>query len=421
MEERYNFSELEHNVKLYKNYKMFAYDWVFFYAVSVLYFSITKGFTTAQIVSLSAYYFLSYCVFQIPGNFIIKKLGLRKTIILGNVLSTVTIIMYIFCKKIDVFVTLQFINGLAFALKGLAESDMLCSSMKRLGNFENFSKVEGTSNAKYYFLDAVASIISGFLFNVYEYLPIILCLIITTIALYSSFKFNDIQLEKDEQEKKSLIKSINNFFKTLSSSRLKSIYLVAFFFNGIIQVTCTLYKAVLIDTGMVTESITMLVFFYVLACGIGAKLEFFFEKLAKNKTLTFMTITYLISLGLIGILGIFKILNLFTMSTIISLLCVMGFIHGAYKVAIKKYTISFTTSKIRTRITSIELMFEYAGTTIISFAVAYLLNYTVNTVACLIVCIVGLVVMFGIIKYMDGRLGLKPEEYKAKDINNIKI
>ena len=152
MEEKYNFSELEHNVKLYKIYKMFAYDWVFFYAISVLYFTITKGFSTAQIVSLSAFYTLAYCVFQIPGNFLVKKLGLRKTIIFGNILSTITILMYIFFKSYDAFVISQIFNGFSFALKGLAESDMLCSSMKRLGDFENFSKVEGSANAKYYFL-----------------------------------------------------------------------------------------------------------------------------------------------------------------------------------------------------------------------------------------------------------------------------
>lgn len=421
MEERYNFGELEYNVKLYKRYKMFAYDWVFFYAISVLFFSITKGFSTSEIVYLTAFYTLAYCIFQIPGNFIVKKLGLRKSIILGNILSTITILMYIFSKSFDTFIFAQFVNGFSFALKGLAESDMLCSSMKRLGKFDKFSKVEGASNAKYYFFDAIASIISGFLFTINEYLPVILCLVVTIIALVASFKFNDVKLESDPEEKKSLVKSINNFIRTLSSSRLKSIYLVAFVFTGITQVAIILYKSVLIDVGLTAEYITMLVFFYVAFAGIGSKLEFFLEKLTKNRNLTFITITYITSLGIIGLLGLINILNLFTLSTMIFLLSVMGFLQGAYKVALKKYTVSFTTSKIRTRITSIGLMFEYAGTTIISFAAAYLLDYISNSFACVVVCIIGLLVMLGIIKYMNGRLGLKPEEYEAKDINNIKL
>ena len=415
MGEEYSFELLENNVKLYKKYKMFAYDWVFFYAISVLFFSITKNFSTSQIVYLSAFYTLAYCIFQIPGNFLVKKIGLRKSIILGNILSTITILMYIFFKSFDAFVIAQFINGLSFALKGLAESDILCSSMKRLGKFDKFSKVEGASNARYYFFDAIASIISGFAFTLNEYLPVILCLIVTIIALIASFKFNDVKLDIEPGEKKSIIKSINNFFRTLSSNRLKSIYLVAFVFTGIIQVVITLYKSVLIDMGMATEYITMLVFFYVAFLGIGSKLEFYLEKLTKKKTLTFITIVYITSLGIFGLFGLLGILNLTTLSSIILLLSIMGFLQGAYKVALKKYTISFTTSKIRTRITSIGLMFEYAGTTIISFVAAYLLEHTTNSLACVIICVIGLIVMMGIIKYMDGRLGLKPEEYSKEE------
>lgn len=421
MEEKYNFSELEHNVKLYRRYKMFAYDWVFFYAISVLFFTITKGFTTAQIVSLSAFYTLAYCIFQIPGNFIVKKLGLRKTIIFGNALSTITILMYIIFKSYDAFVVAQFFNGFSFALKGLAESDMLCSSMKRLGKFDNFSKVEGAANAKYYFFDALAAIVSGFLFTIFDYLPIILCLIVTIIALVASYKFNEVDIQVDEEEKKSIFKSINEFFRTLSSNRLKSINLLAFVFTGILQVVVTLYKSLLIDMGFTAQYVTIFAAFYTAFQGIGSKLEFFLEKLTKKKTLTFMTITYITSLGIMGLFGLANIINMFTTTNILIILSIMGFLHGAYKVALKKYTVSFTTSKIRTRITSIGLMFEYAGTTIISFAAAYLLNYITNSFACIIVCIIGLFVMFGIIKFMDGRLGLKPEEYASKDINNVTL
>ena len=421
MEEKYNFSELEHNVKLYKIYKMFAYDWVFFYAISVLYFTITKGFSTAQIVSLSAFYTLAYCVFQIPGNFLVKKLGLRKTIIFGNILSTITILMYIFFKSYDAFVISQIFNGFSFALKGLAESDMLCSSMKRLGDFENFSKVEGSANAKYYFLDAVAAIVSGFLFVVFDYLPIILCMIITIIALVASYKFNEVEIQFDEEDKKSIFKTVNEFFRTLSSDRLKSIYLFAFVFTGILQVVNTIYKSVLIDMGFTEKYVTIFAAFYTAFQGIGSKLEFFLEKITKKKTLTFMTITYITSLGTMGLFGLANIQNMFTVSNLLLLLSIMGFIHGAYKVALKKYTVSFTTSKIRTKITSIGLMFEYLGTTIISFAAAYLLNYMTNSFSCIVICIVGLFVMYGIIRFMDGRLGLKPEQYAAKDINNVKL
>jgi hypothetical protein len=178
---------------------------------------------------------------------------------------------------------------------------------------------------------------------------------------------------------------------------------------------------VLLDIGFSATYVTVLAAFYTAFQGIGSKLEFFFEKITKKKTLTILTITYITCLGVMGLLGLLKIINLFTTSNLLLILSIMGFLHGAYRVALKKYTVSFTTSKIRTRITSIGLMFEYLGTTIISFIAAYLLNYVSDSIACIVVCVIGLFVMYGIIRFMDGRLGLKPEQYAAKDINNVKL
>lgn len=420
MEEEYDFQLLEDNVKLYKVYKMFAYDWVFFYAISVLFFSITKGFSTSQIVYLSGFYTLAYCIFQIRANFLVKKIGLRKSMILGNILSAVTILVYIIAKDYTTFVIIQFVNGLSFALKGLSEGDLLCTTMKRLGKFEKFTKVEGSANSKYYFFDALASVIAGFSFIFHQYLPVILCLIVTIIALIQSFKFNDVELDIDK-EKHSLFTSIRHFFDTLSSDRLKSIYMIAFVFTGIIQVNITLYKSILMDIGMQPHIIAILVGFYMLFAGFGSKYEFYFERITKNKTLTVITLTYVICIGIIGIVGLINVVNLFMLSVTMICLCIMGFVHGVYKVALKKYTVSFTTSKIRTRISSIGLMFEYAGTTIISFMVAYLLENIGNSLGSIIIGIVAFLIIFLILKYMDGRLGLKPEEYSSKERNNVDL
>lgn len=422
MEEEYSSMRLmENNVKIYTKYKMFAYDWVFFYAVSVLFFSITKHFSTSQIVYITGFYTLAYCIFQLPSNFFVRKLGLKKSIIIGNILSAVTLLIYIFAKDFEMFVFAQFVNGLSFALKGLSESDLLCTSMKRLGKFDKFSKVEGASNAKYYFFDGIASIASGFMFVTHQYLPVILCLIVTIIALIQSIKFNDVELDINKEEKVSIKKSIVHFLKTIRSDRLKCIYMFAFVFTGILQVNSTLYKSILMDIGMDAQFITVLVFFYMIGAGLGSKLFFKFENCFKNKSLTVISIAYSTGLGILGVFGLLSYLNMVTLVIILLVLFIMGFVHGAYKVALRKYTVSFTTSKIRTRITSIGLMFEYAGTTIILFVCAYLLDHTINSFGAIVISIVSLLVFYFILKFMEGRIGLKPEEYAPKDINNVKL
>ena len=411
----------EHNVKIYKKYKMFAFDWVFFYSISVLYYSITKGFSMSQIVYITAFYTLFYSILQIPGNKITKRLGLKKTMIIGNILSAFTILVYIFAKKFEVFLFMQFFNGFAFVLKGLTESSLVYSSLKKLEKHDKFDKIEGNANAKYYFLDALSCLAAGLLFSINNYIPVIISFIITIISLVISFEFYDIKQEDQNEDKIGIKRTILDFFEIMSVNRLKSIFLVGFVFSGIIYVTATLYKSILIDMGLETEYITIVVFFFTLFSGFGSKFQHVMQKLLKNKTITVYSYVFLISLGGIGIVGLTNTLSIVTLTYMIIFLCIMGFIQGAYKVAMRRYIVSFTTSKVRNKISSVYFMFEYLGNTITSFVFGLILevSFITNSIATIILSIVGLIAMFLVISYMDGKIGLKPEEYSSKEKNNI--
>lgn len=48
------------NIKIYKSYKMFAYDWLFYYAISVLFLTIIKRFFY---VTNTIYYGILFTIF----------------------------------------------------------------------------------------------------------------------------------------------------------------------------------------------------------------------------------------------------------------------------------------------------------------------------------------------------------------------
>jgi Ca2+/H+ antiporter len=58
---------------------------------------------------------------------------------------------------------------------------------------------------------------------------------------------------------------------------------------------------------------------------------------------------------------------------------------------------------------------------VISFLLGLLLNYTSNSISCIIFAIVSFISIILVLYYMRGRIGLRPEQYEPKDINNIKI
>ena len=96
-------------------------------------------------------------------------------------------------------------------------------------------------------------------------------------------------------------------------------------------------------------------------------------------------------------------------------------IQGAYRVAIKKYVLNFTTSKVRTKITSVYYMAENIGSTVMLFIIGIVLNYTTSAVACILFSAVSAVILFIVLFYMKDKLGLKPQDYSPDEINNVNI
>ena len=374
----------------------------------------------SRVIYITGFYSLFSIVFQLFCNDLVNRLNLKVSVIIGNTLNIIHCLIYIFTNNYFMIIIANAFGALGFTLKNISESSILYSSLRKLNKTTEFSKIEGKANSKYYYYEGFASLVSGFLFLINGYIPLILCLINLVIATIISIKFKNVD-EKDTTKKVSIKQILTDTKSILTSNRLRSLYLYAFVFTGIVTVSSTLYKAVLTDVGIKDQYVTMIVCFVSIFIGIGAKSLFYVEKKAKNKTLTALSFTFIISLLFVGIIG-FNTNIPFTKSIFLILfLLFMGFVQGSYRVALKKYTLSFTTHKIRNRITATYYIFENIGSTLFSFGVGTILNYFPSSIACIILAILSGIIISIILKFMSTRLGLRPEEYEPKDINNVKI
>lgn len=412
------------NVEVYKKYKMFAYDWLFYYAIQVLFLTTIKEFTVSQIMFLSSVYAFAACACQLIVGLIVNKLNNRKSIIIGNIILSFLCLMYIISVSYNVFLVIQVLFAFGSGLKSVAEGNILYGSLKRIEKRDRFSKIEGMANSRYYYLDAITGIIAGYLFIINGYIPIVLCFICNIIALIMSISFRDyipsnasINENGEYENEKTSFKDYLSSFKTIiNSDRAKAILVFSFIFYGIIATGLILYKSILIDLNMSAQYIAIIASIHSIIVGIGSKSLYYIEKKTKNKTLTIFGITFVIGIYIIGFVGSFNILNVYSMTVICFCLFLMAIIQGAYRVVIKKYVVSFTTGKIRTNIVSIYYMAEGIGQGILLFFSGLLLKNNSNARTAMIMGILGLAIILLILIYIDNKLGLKPEEYAPKDI-----
>ncbi len=426
----------KYNQNLYKIYKMVSWDLLFYYAISFLFLTQEKGFSTSQIIFADAFYPLFKLTFQIPSTILIQKLGKKNSLILANLSIVAYILIVMGLSSTLGYVIANIFCALGYTIKGIAESNLLYDSIK---NSENkriiFSKIDGFSSSLYYYFDAITAISSGFLFVVNPYIPMILCLSFTILSVILSYKFKEIALtsnvsKQDEQAKnisknlpileqfKFYIRDLRQAFKFIAKSkRLRSLIIFNAVFVSFVALMITFRRSLLTELNVPDEYFGIIFAIWGLIAGFASNSSARIQTSHGNHTLSFLGLSYCLSIVFAGLVAVLTELPPFlTYFLVLVLFTVHSVITGPYYTLIKQYLGSFSTSSMRTKILSATLLVESITRTIISFIISYLTNNLSSAVSTLLIGISFTIAIIVVLSYMKSRVGLKPEEYPESDM-----
>ena len=412
------------NARLYPVYKMFSWDLLFYYSIEFLFLTITKKLTASEVLIICGLYLLFKIITQIPAVTITDFFGKRKSIILGNVLLVLHMLILIFYPGIYSVVLSNLVFALGYNLKTIAETNLLYDSVSTKGGEGIYSKLDAKGGSWYYILDGIASLTAGYLFVINNYLPMFICLGFLVISTVLSFKFKEIYpVEKSDREKNGFKNTLKEYSSDLKSSfkfilksrRMKAYILFQMVFYSLITIIDTYNRDLLTDIGIPEEQFSMIFAILTLIGGISLSLKRPIEKKFKNRTLTFISLMYI---GACIVIGTIASLN--TGKTIIPIILIMYAIQkvctSIWYILEYKYLNNFTTENMRNKIT---FTYEFLGgivASIFSILGGLLLDVITIENAFLIVGLFSLASMVVVLDYMRKRFGLKPEEYKKEDI-----
>lgn len=157
----------------------------------------------------------------------------------------------------------------------------------------------------YYILDGIASLMAGYLFVIHNYLPMFICLGFILISTVLSFGFRDVYEAKREEKKQihlvHTLKEYGEDLKTsfhfiLKSKRMKAFILFQIVFYSMIEIIGTYNSDLLVSIGVPEEQFSMIFALLTLIGGISLSLKKPIEKTFRNKTLSFISLTYIRSM-----------------------------------------------------------------------------------------------------------------------------
>lgn len=407
------------NMKLYPNYIMFGYDLLFFYGIKVMFLSEVKAMTNAQILVSSSLFALFTIVIQFPVSVLVSRVGKRNTIIFGNIINIFSVLEFMLLHSFLGLVVAQLFSAIATSCKTISEANLLTISIPESDkSAEIFTSIDKRAYSRYCILSAISTIIAGLLFNVNGYLPMFLCLICTIIATLLSFNFGELEnVKKNGVTLQDYVKELKQGYKfTINSKRLRALLLAIGSIWGILALIDTYQLALVQYIGASSIQVALVFALYEIAKAFFSRRAIEFNNIFKNRSLTNILAIFAFCLILCGAVAILNVSFVFKFVLIILFVLIMGAMNGTSQILSKKYLNSFTTPKILTCIYSAKSISDNISKMIITGVGSFILTLANVDIAIIVVGLGVIILTFFLSMYMNGKVGLSPDEYTQKDI-----
>ncbi len=420
MEDKQKVQKRKKNMKLFPICKSLGWDYLFFYTVNFLFLTQVKHISPADVVLIDSFYALFGILMQVPATFIIEYLGRKKSIVFANVLNCLYMIVVITSKNLFNLIIAEILSSLAFAIKETSEPALLNSSIPP-SRYKSkiFAKINEKGMSNYYVLEAVSTVLAGFMYDINPYIPILLALATTILVtvLSMGFEEDETKIKRRKISEFNQIEDIKDSFKfILKSERLKSLILFAAISVGIFSVLTTYEVSMLEELNMQAKYLCIIKAVLSIIAGLAIKKQEKFHNRYKNKSLSLLMYITGLEILLAGIFGIISSQYIVCIVFVVILYGIRYSCKGIFYPLIERYLRNFANSQIDTKIFTVKNFLGSILSAVTGLFAAFLLD-RMNTAYCMIIIgFVTLIIVYIMNKYMKSRVGLKPSEYPKEDI-----
>ena len=408
--------ERNRNVKLFPLYKMISWDLLFFYAIIFLYLVQVKNLSAPQVLLADALYNVAIILLIIPSGKIVDKIGKKNSVIIANASISISVVVILLMNQFYHLIIAYSIMAFGYSIKTIAENIILYESIPsgpKRGKI--FSLIDGKASSYYYYIDAITSIATGFLFTVNPHIPIVLCLVMCIVSTILSCKFQHTNITNKTKEHSEKIGLREAFKHVISSKRL--LYLIMFYatFSGGLYSLSSLRSSLFRDLHLNAQYFGIIYAVLQIISGTTARYQNKVHNKFKNETLAVLGVPLTVSCIIIGLLGNLGTDN-FIFFVIMMLFIIQNVLKGPYRTLIVRYMNNFTNKAIRTKLATIESLAYYSITVFFSLVSSWILERTSTANTFVVIGIVSTFLIGTLLYLMKGRVGLKPEQYPDEDL-----
>lgn len=198
-------SKINRSIKIYPLFASFTGDLIFFVPIDTLFLTLVKGLSASQITAMTMISLIVCIILQKVILSIVKKMGNVNSLRLGSTMLLIASLILTFGKSFIAMLLYKTIHELAVMFLNMDEI-VLKNNLKALDRKDDYFKIRNKSKIIYAIITLFTALVAGQMFNINNYLPMYLSIIIYIVVLGTSFlyyeaKGND-ELEINKGKKK---------------------------------------------------------------------------------------------------------------------------------------------------------------------------------------------------------------------------
>ena len=158
--------------KIFPLYRGLTADLLFYNAVDTLFLALVKGFTAAQLVSLTSVSQLVCLALRFPILFVVKRIGNTASIRTGTLLMVASSVSIAFGQSYFIVLLGRIFHDVSGMFRS-ASLVALRNNLAMTGEQKEYVRLRTAANTVYSVLTMLISFVASPLFNVDPYLPMI--------------------------------------------------------------------------------------------------------------------------------------------------------------------------------------------------------------------------------------------------------
>lgn len=171
-------------------YSGLSMDLLFWVAIDTLFLTFVKNFSAAQITSLTTISLIVCICLQMPLLKIIKKIGNTTSVRLSAFMLLLSSIFLTFGNSYIIIVLGKLLYEIAFTFQSM--SDVILKNNLQMQNKDHeYIRIKTKASTIYSAVTMIISFVASALFNLNNYLPMILCIVFCFICFLLSFYIVD--------------------------------------------------------------------------------------------------------------------------------------------------------------------------------------------------------------------------------------